>query len=130
MLWTYYRAAKQRDGAAIAPTGPVRAPEKRIPDLRKRAAPAKARHGADAKMERGAPDGGRAGWSAAGAARRRGGAPTRGVSAWLRGRRQRPDRHRPRLAAATASLRVRVPACAGAVRPGTHGPTVVLFDLS
>ncbi|HLH97587.1 MAG TPA: DNA-3-methyladenine glycosylase 2 family protein [Xanthobacteraceae bacterium] len=49
MLWTYYRAAKQRDGAAIAPTGPVRAPEKRIPDLRKRAAPAKARHGADAK---------------------------------------------------------------------------------
>jgi hypothetical protein len=24
MLWTYYRAVKQRDGAAIAPTKPAR----------------------------------------------------------------------------------------------------------
>ena len=64
-------------------------------------------------------------WSADRTARGRRGAPARGVPAWLRRRRQRPDRDRPRLAGPDAERRVRVAARAVSMRPVADRPRVV-----
>ena len=47
------------------------------------------------------------------------------VPPWLWRRRQRPDRHRPALGADAARHRVRLAACAGALRRGADGPPMV-----
>ena len=52
-----------------------------------------------------------------------------GVPARLWRRRQRPDRHRPRLAGAAAGHRVRLAARARAVRPGADRPAMVRAHL-
>src|SRR4029077_5926717 len=49
----------------------------------------------------------------------------RGLPAWLRSRRQRPDRYRAGLAADPARRGIRLTTCTGAVRASTSRPAVV-----
>src|SRR5262249_6967380 len=100
LLWAYYRASKGRDAVPVQPT----------------------------TYQEWSRDGRRAQRAAHRAALGQG-PPPRRVPPRLRGGRQRYDRHRPRLAAASARRRIRVAARAAAMRPGADGSRVVSIDL-